>query len=169
MVSEVIGYRGRSALREVGKVFGLEPGAGRPPERHGELDQHERGNRKTARPGWSRSQRILVPHASDRLGREPGLSEASIDSRGRLRAPPSALCPEAAPLEPLRSARSNHSPGSRRRHRGALGFFKARCLGRLWHAQQPPSAKAARLHRRSRGFGADSAEGLLQPPESHEV
>ncbi len=32
MVSEVISHRGKSALREVGKVFGLMPGAGGPPQ-----------------------------------------------------------------------------------------------------------------------------------------
>ena len=114
MVSEVICYRGKSALREAGKVFGLSL------EQVDRLSAHGRPlrRRRCSRPRVARARlgsirddrRIqLVLKIAARAAR---VSAPPVDPRRRLRALGAPL-DEVAPVEPARCRGAPSSPGTR--------------------------------------------------------
>jgi error-prone DNA polymerase len=128
MVSEVISYRGKSALREVGKVFGLS------------LEQLDRLSglavyvlddhadvQATARRARPRSRRPPAPNGVELADEIQGFPRhLSIHVGGFvLSAEP---LDRVAPVEPARMEAAPSSPGTRTIST-TLGFFKVDVLG----------------------------------------
>ena len=127
MVSEVISYRGKSALREVGKAFGLSlEQVDRLSGARVVVGQARRGARRAgARVRLRPGRRARAPGARDGA-RHPGLPAAPVDPRRRLR-------PERRAARERRAGRAGDDAGS---HGHPVGQGRSR-HARLLQGRRP--------------------------------
>ena len=165
MVSEVISYRGKSALREVGKVFGLSLE---------QIGPAERARRRTGTRADAAVPERLREAGSTRRTRASGMVLAmaraiqgfprhlSIHVGGFVLS--AAPLDEVAPVEPATMQDRTVIPWDKD-DLDTLGFFKVDVLGAR-HADRHPQVARARPARRARRAPATAIDQLARiPPE----
>ena len=146
MVSEVISYRGRSALREVGKVFGLSLDQARPAlrARHAHGSRRRSPRRASPRPAsiprTSGSARSCAGPASSRA------SPATCPSTWAASCSRPSRSPRVAPIEPARMPGRTVIPWDKD-DLDDLGFFKIDVLGAGDAHRHPQGARRSSTRR----------------------
>ena len=148
MVSEVISYRGKSALREVGKVFGLSleqvDRLGALVSWWDKLDEIDGDRDRSLR---VRAERRARPPGARDGARDPGLSAAPVDPRRRLRAQRRAA----------RERRPRRARDDARAHRDPMG------QGRPRHARLLQGRRPRPRHAHRDPQGARPRDPALEP------